>query len=213
MARQVSRRPQRKLSTFAWFAIGCGSTLALGLIALLIVLAMLSARPAPPPEARASGAGTPTTTPSAPTPSAPPLEQQISQAQQAARSGQAAQVSLVVREDELNALIGRNPPDDVRNLRVYFGSGTVAATGDVTWRGRTIPITARGTPVVSGERVQVQVGEVKLGTLQAPESVRARIESELQRGIEHLAGGNRMRVTSVSVSPGVMTVQGWVGQQ
>lgn len=208
MARQVSRRPQRKLSTFAWFAVGCGGTLALGLIALLVALTMLSARPAPPPEARAT-----TSDPPAAAPPAPPLEQQLSQAQQLARSGQAAQVSLVIRQDELNALIQRESPGDVRNLRVYFGSGSMAATGDVTWRGRTIPITARGTPVVSGERVQVQVCEVKLGTLQAPESVRARIESELQRGIEHLAGGNRMRVTSVSVSPGVMIVQGWVGPQ
>lgn len=208
MARKVSRQPQRKLSTVAWFAIGCGSTLALGLIALLVALTMLSARPAPPPEARATTSDTP-----AAAPPAPPLEQQLSQAQQLARSGQAAQVSLVIRQDELNALIQRESPGDVRNLRVYFGSGSMAATGDVTWRGRTIPITTRGTPVVSGERVQVQVSEVKLGTLQAPESVRARIESDLQRGIEHLAGGNRMRVRSVSVSPGVMIVQGWVGPQ
>lgn len=208
MARKVSRQPQRKLSTVAWFAIGCGGTLALGLIALLVALTMLSARPAPPPEARATTSDTP-----AAAPPAPPLEQQLSQAQQLARSGQAAQVSLVIRQDELNALIQRESPGDVRNLRVYFGSGSMAATGDVTWRGRTIPITTRGTPVVSGERVQVQVSEVKLGTLQAPESVRARIESELQRGIEHLAGGNRMRVRSVSVSPGVMIVQGWVGPQ
>lgn len=208
MARKVSRQPQRKLSTVAWFAIGCGGTLALGLIALLVALTMLSARPAPPPEARATTSDTP-----AAAPPAPPLEQQLSQAQQLARSGQAAQVSLVIRQDELNALIQRESPGDVRNLRVYFGSGSMAATGDVTWRGRTIPITTRGTPVVSGERVQVQVSEVKLGTLQAPESVRARIESDLQRDIEHLAGGNRMRVRSVSVSPGVMIVQGWVGPQ
>jgi len=208
MARKVSRQPQRKLSTAAWFAIGCGGTLALGLIALLVILAMLSARPAPPPEARASTSDAP-----AIAPPAPPLEQQLSQAQQIARSGQAAQVALVVRQDELNALIQRDPPDEVRNLRVYFGSGSMATTGDVTWRGRTIPLTARGTPTVIDGRVYVQVSEVRLGTLHAPEQVRARIESELQRGIEHLAGGNRMRVASVSVSPGVMTVQGWVGQQ
>ncbi len=208
MARQVRRQPERKLSTVAWFAIGCGGTLALGLIALLVAFTMLSARPAPPPEARATTSDTP-----AAAPPAPPLEQQLSHAQQLARSGQAAQVSLVIRQDELNALIQRESPGDVRNLRVYFGSGSMAATADVTWHGRTIPITARGTPTVSDGRIYVQVSEVRLGTLHAPEQVRARIESDLQRGIEHLAGGNRMRVTSLSVSPGVMTVQGWVGQQ
>lgn len=207
MARQVSRQPQRKLSTFAWFALGCGGTLVVGLIALIVVFVMLSARPAPPPEAQASSAGAP-----AVVPFTPPLEQQISRAKQVARSGQAAQVSLVIRQDELNALVRREPSDEVRNLQVYFGAGTIAATGDVTWRGRTIPITARGTPMVGDGRVYVQVSEVLLGTLHAPESVRARIESELQRGIERLVGENRLRVTSVSVAPGVMTVQGWVGQ-
>lgn len=208
MARQVRRRPRRRLSTLAWFAIGCGGVLALGLIALLVVLAMLSAPPAPPPEAQASSGDTPV----APVPPAPPLEQQLSHAREVARSGQPAPVALVVRADELNALIQREPPDEVRNLRVYFGSGSVAVTGEVTWRGRTIPITARGVPTITDGRITVQVSEVLLGRLPAPESVRARIEGELQRGIEHLVREKNIRVVSVTVSPGVMTVQGWVGQ-
>jgi len=206
MARQVRRKPQRKLSTAAWFGIGCGGAFGLGIIIVLIVLGMAKATPPPPPEAAASSSA-------APAPIAPSLEQQISSVEQAVRSQGTAQVSLTVRQDELNALIAQNPPPDVRDLHVYFGSGTIAATGEATWRGQRIPLTVRATPVVSGGELQVQVLEVRLGRLRAPAGVHEQVQRDLQRGVREAMGGNRIRVESVSVSPGVMTVQGWVGQR
>ncbi len=204
MARQVRRKRERKLSTAAWFGIGCGGAFALGIIVVLIVLGMAKATPPPPPEAAVSNGAAPAT-------SAPPLEQQISSVEQTVRSQGTAQVSLTVRQDELNALIAHNPPPDVRNLRVYFGSGTIAATGETTWRGQNIPLTVRATPVVSGGELQVQVLEVRVGRLGAPAALHERVQQELQRGVRELTGGNRIRVESVSVSPGVMTLRGWVG--
>jgi len=206
MARQVRRKPQRKLSTAAWFGIGCGSAFALGIIIVLIVLGMAKATPPPPPEAAVSSSASPAT-------SAPPLEQQISSVEQALRSQGTAQVSLSIRQEELNALIAQNPPPEVRDLHVYFGSGTIAATGETTWRGQNIPLTVRATPAVSAGELQVQVLEVRVGRLGAPAAVHEQVQRELQRGVRELMGGNRIRVQSVSVSPGVMTVQGWVGRR
>ncbi len=208
MARKVRGKSTPQLSTAAWFAIGCGSVLLLALIAAVIVWIMLRSSPAPPPEAIVSESASPGSVPAA-----PPLEQQIQAAEQTVRAQGVAQVTLIIRADELNALIARRPPPNVRNLHVYFGNGTIAATGDVTWRGRNLHLTVRGTPVVADGQVRVQVQEVRVGRLGAPEAIRAQVERDLQRGISELIGGNRLRVESVSVAPGVMTVQGWAGRR
>lgn len=208
MARKVRGKSTKQLSTAAWFAIGCGSVLALALIAAVIVLIMIKSSPAPPPEATISESASP-----AAVPAAPPLEQQIQAAEQAVRSQGMAQVTLLIRADELNALIARRPPPNVRNLRVYFGNGTIAATGDVTLRGQNLHLTVRGTPVVADGQVHLQVQEVRVGRLGAPEAIRAQVERDLQGGISELIGGNRLRVEAVSVAPGVMTVRGWAGRR
>lgn len=206
MARRVRRKREHTLSTAAWFGIGCGGALGLGLIVVLIVLGLLRATPAPPPEAAASSGR-------APAPVAPPLEQQISSVERAVRAQGTVQVTLTIRQDELNGLVAQNPPADVRNLQVYFGDGTIAATGEITWRGQSIPMTVRATPVVSGGELQVQVGEVRLGRLGAPAAVQQQVQQDLQRGVRELMGAHRIRVESVSVAPGVMTVKGWIGQR
>ncbi|MGD9496601.1 MAG: hypothetical protein AB7Y46_09875 [Armatimonadota bacterium] len=143
----------------------------------------------------------------------PPLEQQIRQAQQAAAGRRAVPVNLVIRQDELNALVAHHMSGEVQNLRVYLGSGTVAATGDVRWRGRTIQLTARGAPVVVSGELQVRLDEVLVGSLSAPASVKAQVQAQLESGLRQLTGRHPLRIDSVSVSPGVMTVQGWAGGQ
>jgi len=101
----------------------------------------------------------------------------------------------------------------MRNLRVYFGDGTIAGTGDATWHGRTVHVTVRSRPVVSDGGLRIEVLEVRLGRLPAPGAVYQQARDELNRGIGELTTARRIRVESVHVSPGVMTITGQVGGQ
>lgn len=219
MARRVSRGRRRKITPAGWFGIGCGATLVIGLIALGVVYYLLTAEPPLPPEAAQSRqaqsqptSGSPASSPAGPgSHSAPSLEQQIRQVQRASRSRQPTQVTLTVQQDDLNSLIRRQAPPDVRDLTFYFGDGTVAGTGEVTWEGRRLHLTVRARPVVSGGQVALDVQEVRLGRLQAPAGIQQQVRDQLNRGVQELLSERTMRAESVEVRPGVMTIQGRVG--
>ena len=59
----------------------------------------------------------------------------------------------------------------------------------------------------------MNVTEVMIGRLQAPESLRQELQSEIDRGLQQTFQGRNVRVDSVQVQPDVMTVSGWVGGQ
>ncbi len=228
MARKVPRKPERKLSTAAWFGIGCGGALLIGLIVLVILYALAMSGPALPPEATASRA-TPeeTAIPDAPSPPAapdeerprerapaspPPLRQQIDWVEQTARqSDRPVPTTVTVRQEELNSLIQQEGSGDIRNMRVYFGEGTMAATGDVQYRGRNVSLTVRARPFVSGGELDVDVLEVRVGRLAAPSPVKEEVRGQLQRGVRDLASRDNVRIQSVTVNPGVMILSGQVG--
>jgi len=224
MARRVQRKPKRTISTLGWFGIGCGGTVLLGIIALAILWALATGAPALPPEASAgstagsssggsgassggsSGGGAAQTTRSA-----PPLEQQIQHVQQAARQDQPVQVMMTLRESEINRMIAGEGNDQVRDLKLYFGDGSIAGTATVDYRGSSIPLTVRGRPVVAGGKLRFEADEVLIGRLNAPDSVRQQVQQELDRGIQQAVGSQNVRVDRVEVRPDVMTVTGWVG--
>lgn len=209
MARKVRRKPRRKLSTAAWFGIGCGGAIVLGLIVLGVLWLMLTGEPAPPPEATAGSSGDSGAAQTAP--GAPPLEQQIERVQQAERSNQPVPVTMTIRESELNEMLARESGGDVRDLNVHLGNGTIAATGVTDYRGRSVHLTIRAQPVVSNGKLRVEVREVMVGRLQAPEAVRQEIRAQIDRGMQQAFEGRNVRVDSVQVQPDVMTVSGWVG--
>ena len=230
MARKVQREPERKLSLAAWFGIGCGASLALGLIVLGVIFGLAKASPPLPPEATAGRTATGTTTsadpaapgqpavpgtarPTAPTaaPQAPPLRQQIQQVERVARSGQPTPMTITIRQDELNALIAQESPPDVQNMRIYFGDGTMAGTGNVTWRGQTVGLTVRARPIVSGGELDVQVLEVRVGRLAAPSAIHDEVRNELSRALRRLSSQNKAQIHSVTVRPDAMIVSGQVG--
>ena len=208
MARKVSRKPKRKLSPAAWFGIGCGGVLVIGLIVAGVFWFMLTGEPALPPEAQASASSD---SGSRPAPSAPPLEQQMEYVQQAERSEQPVPVTMTVRESELNSMIAREATGEVQDLKVYFGDGTIAATGKTQYRGRTMHLTIRATPVVSGGKLSLDVHEVMIGRLQAPETVKQQVRDEIDRALERAMRDRDVQVNSVQVSPDVLTVSGRVG--
>lgn len=227
MARKVRREPKRKLSTAAWFGIGCGAALVLGLMVLGTIWVLVKSGPPLPPEATAqrSAPATPTSpdaappdrpnaapAPSAPAqPSAPPLRQQIEHVERAARSERPVPTRVVIRQDELNSLLQQESPGDVSNMRVYLGDGTMAAIGDVQWRGQTVSLTVRARPFVSGGELDVQVLEVRVGRLAAPAAVHDEVHRQLQRGVRQLSSRNKVQIQSVTVHPGTMILSGQVG--
>ncbi|GEM_PF-5686102 len=210
MSRRVQRKSGRTISTLGWFGIGCGAAVLLGLIALAIIWGMVTGEPPLPPEASAGSSGGGSAGGSA-APAAPPIERQIQQVQQAARANQPAQVAMVLRESEINEMIVDAGGSGVRDLKIYFGDGSIAGTGNVQYRGSTIPLTVRGRPAVSDGRVVVEVDEVLLGRLHAPAAIQQQVRQELERGIQQLIGDRNVRVERVEVRPDVMTVTGWVG--
>ncbi|MFW5866253.1 MAG: hypothetical protein ACOCX2_00465 [Armatimonadota bacterium] len=210
MARRVSRKPKRKLSTAAWFGIGCGGVLVLGLIVAIVLWFMASGEPPLPPEAQAT-ASTESGGASQAAPSGPPLEQQMEYVEQAERSQQPVPVTMTIRESELNEMLARENTSEVRDLKVYFGDGTIAATGQTEYRGQSVHLTIRATPVVSGGRLSLDVHEVMVGRLQAPEAIKQQVREEIDRALERSMRNRDVQIGSVQVAPDVLTVSGRVG--
>ncbi|MFO8081245.1 MAG: hypothetical protein R6V07_13215 [Armatimonadota bacterium] len=213
MARKVRKKPGKKLSTAAWFGIGCGGVIVLGLIIAGVVYFMLTGEPALPPEATATASTSESSgeSPRASSRSAPPLERQVEYVEQAARSEEPVPVTMTIRESELNEMIRREATGEVRDLNVYFGDGTIAATGRTDYRGQTVHLTIRARPVVSGGELAVQVEEVMIGRLQAPASIHDELQAELDRGLQRAVRDGSVQVNDVQVSPDVMTISGRVG--
>ena len=213
MARKVRKEPERKLSTVAWFGIGCGAALLLGLIALGVLWALATSGAPLPPEATARSTAPPPAQGS-PTPApaqAPPLRQQIDWVEKTASSPDPVPARVTIRQDELNDLIRQENPEGVQNLRVYFGDGTIAGTGDVPWRGQNLSLTVRARPIVTGGELDVQVLEVRVGKLAAPAAIHQEVHRELQRSLRRLSSQQKVRVQSVDVRPDAIIVSGQVG--
>lgn len=213
MARKVRKKPQKKLSAAAWFGIGCGGVIVLGLIIAGVMYFMLTGEPAPPPEATATAGSSESAggTRRSSARSGPPLEQQVEYVEQARRSEEPVAVTMTIRESELNEMIRREATGDVRDLTVYLGDGTIAATGKTDYRGRTVHLTIRARPVVSGGELAVQVEEVMVGRLQAPSAIHDELQAELDRGLQRAVREGNVQVNDVQVSPDVMTISGRVG--
>jgi hypothetical protein len=206
----VRKKPKRKLSTAAWFAIGCGGVIVIGLIVMGVLYVMLTGEPAPPPEATADAASDGATT-AQPAPAAPPLEQQVEAVARAEQSDRPVPVTMRIRESELNRALAAENTGQVRDLQVYLGDGTIAATGETDYRGRTIHLTIRGTPAVSNGQLRFELQEVLVGRLQAPDSVRQEIQAEIARGLQKTFENRNVQVDSVQVQPDLMVVSGRVG--
>ncbi|MFW5869225.1 MAG: hypothetical protein ACOCX2_15475, partial [Armatimonadota bacterium] len=169
--------------------------------------------PAPPPEATATASTSESSgeSPRASSRSAPPLQRQVEYVEQAARSEEPVPVTMTIRESELNEMIRREATGDVRDLTVYLGDGTIAATGKTDYRGRTVHLTIRARPAVSGGELAVQVEEVMVGRLQAPSAIHDELQAELDRGLQRAVREGNVQVNDVQVSPDVMTISGRVG--
>lgn len=226
MARRFSKTaaPRRSISPLGWAGIGCGLTVALGLITVVVVYVLAISQPPSPREAAYSsapssstesgdqpGSSAPGNASSATT--APSLEAQLREAHEAGRSDRATPVRLTIRQAELNSYLARETAQggEVQNAQVYFGEGIVVTTGRVRWQGRSVYVTVRAHPVVSGGGVDLIVDDVAIGRLPAPGALRQQAQDRLNDALDKLLGRERFRAQSVRVQPSVMIVEGRAG--
>ncbi len=236
MARKVRRAAKRSISPLTWVAGGCGCVVLLGLIAIGAVYLLAVAKPPPPREAArsshqpsatstqptdtggASVSGAPS--PSAPAtgasaqpvPPPPDLEAQLARAREAGRSPQPVRVRLVIGEGELNSYVARHAGrGEVQDVHVYFGEGTVAATGRVSWRGRKVYVTIRAHPTISDGDVYLIVDDLSVGRLPAPAALSQDAQRQLNRALDEFEGRQRFYAESVQVTPGTMIIEGTAG--
>jgi len=226
MARRFSKTsaPTRSISPLRWAGIGCGITVVLGLIAIVVAYVLATSQPPPPREAAHSpavsaaadtGAQPSPSSPgtaSSPTP-APSLEAQLREAHEAGRSDRASPVRLTIRQAELNSYLARETAreGDVQNVQAYFGEGTVVTTGRVKWQGRAAYLTVRAHPLISGGDVDLVVDDTAIGRLPAPGAVRQQAQDRLNKALDELLARGRFHAESVSVRPGVMIIEGRAG--
>jgi len=224
MARKFTKSARKKssMTPLRWAVLGCGSTVLLGLLTLAVLYLLATSTPPPPREAARPSPTTPAPTsggrPAPPTTTAPsaqatpPLQNQLRQAREAGRSSQPTPIQLVITQGELNAnLASQTQRGEIRNAQVYFGTGTVVATGDVQWQGGTVHVTVRAHPVVSGGKVRLIVDDVAIGRLPAPGVLRQQAQSRLDSAVEDLLRKQRFQAESLRVAPGVMTIEGSAG--
>jgi hypothetical protein len=210
-SRQQPSRPRWKTALMGC-GIGCGSLLLLAAIAGLVIAHKLTAVPpevarmeaTPAPSASQPGTSEPTQ------PQPPSYEQQRQEIERAAQTGQPTAVTLRLSAGQINDLIAQNAGRnaEVQNVRVAFTGGDLMLSGTTQWRGRQVYITAVGRPQAIGGRPHFQLGSVRLGTLGMPAAGVARLQAEIDRGMEDWASKNPYDVTDVAVYGGELVMSG-----
>lgn len=137
------------------------------------------------------------------------------QATRAARSTGRAPFEITMTEDEVNALFATEPDlraelerQGVRDLTVLFERGRMLLDATVTRGGLTVSVSADAVPIVRSDgTLDVRVEGPRAGRFPIPPS----LLDEARRALaEALASQDprQLRLESVSVSPGTMTVRG-----
>lgn len=229
MARKMSRplspeKKSRRLKTA--LGLGAASLLLLLLAIGLVLRAKVTGGPVLPSEVRERlrlQQAQPETTPGQSLPAmsipagTPPLQQQLAQLQTAVRTGDTRLQTLYVNDAELNKLLAEHAMGQVKEIRdphAYFGRDRAYITGLVQVHGRSLHLTVTAAPVIVNGGLSFGVEDVKVGSLTAPEQVRAIVQKQFEKGAKALSPQETgIYIENVDLQPGLAILSGRIARR
>jgi hypothetical protein len=158
----------------------------------------------------------------------PPRDRQPAPADRTAQGGQSTvavptlgpgQVALEFDEAQLTRLaaagvsgmaIDAGPLGSatVRDFAVRLQGGQILASGTAQIGPTPLPLTLGGTLQAVNGRPRLALSDARLSGVQMPQAARAAIEQTLQSQVDQLTAGQPLRVSSVTVDNGKLTIIG-----
>jgi len=131
---------------------------------------------------------------------------------QAQRTGQSVKVVQTFNDAELSALANeaaraRGLPVDRISLHAT-GEGTVQGTGEAQVAGQTMPVTLEGVPVVTDNRVALNVTSTRVGSIPLPGAISDQVTQQLRQPLELGQPIEGFQQLQVAVHDGQLTVSG-----
>lgn len=96
----------------------------------------------------------------------------------------------------------------VRDLSVRLRTGQIQATGTAVLGPTPLPIALAGTIVAENSRPRLALSDARIGGVQMPQAARAGVEQALQGQVDQLIAGQSLRVSSVTIGNGMLTIIG-----
>ncbi len=120
--------------------------------------------------------------------------------------------------DALNANLAGKPlgetplgPATASNFAVQLRNGQFMVTGNAQVAGASAPVSLTGTVVAQDEKPVVSVSDASVGGVPLPDATRQRIQGSLQTQVDQLVASRGVRLHSVSISDGRLTLAGTRG--
>lgn len=179
--------------------------------------AAVTARPTParatPPAVAVAGGPSPPGTPSrAVTPNPPPTPAltpgrapgEVTVELDEATLTQQANASLAGQS------LGDTPlgPAAVRSVALQLRDGQIRASGTAQVGPSPLPFSLAGTVTTEGGRMRVTLTDARLSNLPMPASARRYVEETLQAQVDSVVARQRVRVRTVTVADGKLTIVG-----
>jgi len=130
----------------------------------------------------------------------------------AQRTGQPVKVVETFSDAELSSLA--NQAAEARGLPVSrislhaTGQGTVQGTGQAQVAGQSMPVTLEGVPVVTDNRVALNVTSTRVGSIPLPGPISDQVTQQLKQPLELGEPIEGFQQLQVAVHEGQMTVSG-----
>jgi hypothetical protein len=96
----------------------------------------------------------------------------------------------------------------VRDLSVKLRSGQIQATGTAVLGPTPLPIALAGTVVAENARPRLSLSDARIGGVQLPQAARLGVEQALQAPVDLLIAGQAIRVSSITIGNGKLTIIG-----
>ena len=120
--------------------------------------------------------------------------------------------------DALNANLAGRPlgetplgPATARDFGVQLRNGQFTVSGNAQVAGASAPVSVVGTVVAQNEKPVVSVTQATLGGVALPDATRQRLQASLQSQVDQLVAGRNVRLHSVNIADGKLTLAGTRG--